>query len=117
MTSAKIRYIQNIYEKKYGRLGKIASRYIGAGYSVEFNHPTRYGSVSLLVRGKGSVMAIEVVDSNEKVDAEKVKVFIEKAKLLKAKPVLILYSASPKLNDDVMKLCRDNGVKIRRIKL
>ncbi|MEM1541701.1 MAG: hypothetical protein QW101_05645 [Ignisphaera sp.] len=117
MTSAKIRYIQNIYEKKYGRLGRIAGRYVGAGYGVEFNHPTRYGPVSLLVRGRGSIMAIEVVENNDKVDIEKIKVFIEKAKLLKAKPVLILYSTGSKLSDDVRKLCMDNGVKIRRIKL
>lgn len=116
MVSSKIKHLQKIYEEKYGVMGKVASRYLNAGYSVTFNHPTRYGLIPVVVYGKGLRIAIEVIEKSGYIDINIVKNLIEKAKLLKAKPMLILCSDGPRLSDEIRKLCKDNGVKIRRIK-
>jgi hypothetical protein len=116
MATAKARYLQKVFEEKYGVIGKVAGKYLEAGYSIEFMHPTRYGKVHILARKEGKILAIEVIDKSGNVDENVVKTFLEKAKLLKAKPILVLYSDGPKITENLYKFCIDNGIKIRRIK-
>jgi hypothetical protein len=117
MITAKVRYFQKVFEDKYGVIGRVAGKYLEAGYSIEFMHPTRYGKVHILARKEGKILAIEVVDKPGNLDENTVKTFLEKVKLLNAKPVLVLYSDGPRLSDDLHKFCIDNGIKIRRIRV
>ncbi len=117
MTSARIAYLQKVYREKYGPIGVVASRYLGAGYSVEIMHPTRYGPIHIIARGNNTIMAIEVIDKPIKVTIDDIQRLSNKAKLINAKPILILYSDGPIISDDVYSFCRENGVRIRRIRV
>jgi hypothetical protein len=116
MVTAKARFLIRKFEEKYGIIGKVAGRYVAAGLSVEFMHPTRYGPIQIVVRGGGKVFAVEVIENPAKLSLDSIKVFIEKAKLIKAKPILVLYSSNAKLPDELYKFCIENGVKVRVIK-
>jgi hypothetical protein len=117
MVTAKARFLIRKFEEKYGIIGKVAGRYVAAGLSVEFMHPTRYGPIQIVVRGGGGkVFAVEVTENPAKLSLDSIKVFIEKAKLIKAKPILVLYSSNAKLSDELYRFCTENGVKVRVIK-
>jgi len=116
MVTAKARFLIRKFEEKYGIIGKVAGRYVAAGLSVEFMHPTRYGPIQIVVRGGGKVFAVEVIENPAKLSLDSIKVFIEKAKLIKAKPILVLYSSNAKLPDELYKFCIENRVKVRVIK-
>jgi len=115
MVTARARFLIKRLEEKYGLVGRVAGRYIAAGLSVELMHPTRYGAIHIIARGGGKVFAIEVVDKPEKLSLDVIKTFAEKAKLVKASPILVLYSNNVKLPDELYKFCVENGVKIRVI--
>jgi RecB family endonuclease NucS len=117
MVTARARYLIERLEQKFGVIGKVAGRYIAAGLSVELMHPTRYGPIHIIARGdKGKILAIEVVEEANKVTVDQVKTFLEKAKLIKAKPILAIYSSNFKLPDDVYKFCKENGIKIKVVR-
>jgi hypothetical protein len=117
MVTARARFLAKKFEEKYGVIGKVAGRYIAAGLSVEFAHPTRYGPIHLVARGcGGKLFAIEIVDKLEKLTLDTIKTLAEKAKLVRAKPVLVLYFSNIRLSDELYKFCVENGVKIRVIR-
>lgn len=117
MTTARIRHLQKILIEKYGVIGRVASRYLGAGYSLELMHPTRYGPIHIIARGGGGqIFAIEVISKPDDTNLETVKSFLEKAKLVRAKPILVLYSDGIKLPEEVYKFCIENGIKVKRVK-
>ncbi len=112
----RIRMLQRILREKYGIVGEVASRYLEAGARVRLFHPTRYGPIHVLVYKDNSRYVIEVFSEPKEVPKEVVEKLIEKAKLVKAKPILILYGDGPKMSDDLYKFCIENRVKIRRIR-
>lgn len=116
MSLARIKFIQKSLIEKYGILGNVASKYIEAGLNVRILHPTRYGPIHIVVNGNNIRLAIEVFAESREVPREVVEKIVEKAKLIKAKPVLILYGDGPKLTDEVFELCRKYGVKVRRLR-
>ena len=116
MGIARVRYLMEVFKKKYGVVGKVGSMYLAAGFSVEFMHPTKYGPIHVVARGGGRVFAIEVVEDPSKETIEDVKTFVEKAKLVRAKPILVLYTDNAKLPTEVYKFCIENGVKVRIIR-
>lgn len=114
MTTASRAFIAKLLEKKYGVLGIVASRYVKAGYSVEINHPTRYGPIPIVARKGGSMLAIEVLHNSSDATLDRIKLLREKAALIKAKPVLVIYStARARLHEEVVNYCRESGVKIK----
>jgi len=117
MVTARARYLIERLEQKFGAVGRVAGRYIAAGFSVELMHPTRYGPIHIIARGgKGKILAVEVVEQVNKVTVDQVKTFLEKAKLIKAKPILAIYSNDFKLPDDIYKFCKENGIKIKVVR-
>ena len=116
MGLAKIRFIQKSLIEKYGILGNVASRYLEAGLNVRILHPTRHGPIHIVVNGNNIRLAIEVFAESREVPKEVIERIVEKAKLIKAKPVLILYGDGPKLTNEAFELCRKYGVKVRRIR-
>jgi len=117
MSTARAKYLMKVFERKYGVVGKVGGMYLAAGLSVEFMHPTKHGPVHVVAKGVGGkVLAIEVVEDPSKETIEGVKTFIERAKSIRAKPILILYTSNAKLPTEVYKFCVENGVKVRIIR-
>jgi len=105
------------YEKAHGILGKVAGRYIAAGYSVELNHPTRFGAINIIARKEGEILAIDVITEKSKLNVDSAKALVEKAKLIKAKPILFAYGFSwVEIPEDLRKFCEENDVKLRVVK-
>jgi hypothetical protein len=57
VVTARQRYMIRRLGRVYGIVGRVAGRYVAAGYSVELNHPTRYGPIHIVARGNGQVLA------------------------------------------------------------
>ncbi|MEZ0346094.1 MAG: hypothetical protein ABWK01_06060 [Infirmifilum sp.] len=91
MTLARIRYLQRQLAKKYGVIGRVASRYLEAGLSVRLNHPTRLGPAHLVVQGNGKKLLVEVYNNPTPLKPEDVRRVAEKARLLRATPVIVVY--------------------------
>ena len=115
MTLAKIRFLQRKLTEKYGEIGVVASRYVEAGLHVQLMHPTRYGPAHIIATGHGQRIVVEVVKDPGLVPAEVVKNLSEKARLLRARPILVLYGHGPKLNDEVRGLIAELGVKVKQV--
>lgn len=116
MSLAKIRFVQKALIEKYGNVGIVASRYLEAGFSVRVNHSTRLGPIHIIAGGNGMRLAIEVFSEPREVPRDVIEKLVEKAKLVRAKPILVLYGNGPKLSDELFKFCKERGVKIRRIR-
>ena len=113
VATAKQRYLSRVLVKKHGIIGVVASRYVEAGYSVELFHSTRKGPVQILAR-KGGVIAVEVFDKGI-VTLDAVKAFHEKTKVLRAKPVVVLYGSGVALSEEAKAYCNENGIKVKRL--
>ncbi|MEM1774918.1 MAG: hypothetical protein QW123_01810 [Desulfurococcaceae archaeon] len=115
MPTAKQAYIMSVLARKHGVIGSVAGRYVGAGYSVTLNHNTRYGTIDIVARRGNEVLAIKVFSKSGKISVEDVKVHVEKAKLLKAKPIVVLYGRDVQLSEEAKKFCDENSVRVRRV--
>ncbi|MEM2597384.1 MAG: hypothetical protein QXT50_01815 [Thermofilum sp.] len=115
MTTARLRYLQAILQKRYGLLGKAASKYAGAGLHVRVNHPTRHGPAHVLAVGRGQKLAVEVYSGSAPAGTSLVELVARKAELLKAKPVLLLYGDAS-LSPEALELAKKLGVKVRRMR-
>jgi len=113
VATARARYVVRRL-KKYGIVGIVAGRYIEAGYSVELSHKTRLGNIDILVRSRGEVYAVEVLHRGI-YTVDQAKLLQEKAKLVGARPVLILYGRQPRLTAEALSYCSSNGIKVRRV--
>ena len=116
MSLARIRSMQKKLIRRYREIGIVASRYVEAGLHVRVMHPTRYGHIHVLATGNRQRLAIDVYKNAGEVDEEFVNRLVEKARLLKAKPILILYGDGPRISGDTYKKLIELGVKVRRIK-
>ena len=113
MATARQAYLASKLVEKYGVFGCVASRYVTAGYSARMLHPTRYGPVHIIAKKHGIVLAIDVVTEN--LTSEVAKKLLEKAKLLRARPVLVVYGKGVAVPGDVILFCRENGIKLKRV--
>ena len=106
-------YLASRLVEKYGVIGRVASRYVTAGYSVRVFHPTRYGPLHVIAVKHGNTLAIDVVTGS--INIEIVKNLLEKSKLLRAKPILVVYGRGVVIPEDVKTFCNENGIKVKRI--
>ncbi|MEM2353747.1 MAG: hypothetical protein QXP03_03005 [Desulfurococcaceae archaeon] len=113
MATAKQKHTSKMLARRYGTVGVIAGRYIEAGFSVKVFYPTRYGLIQVVAR-KGGVFAIDVFDKGT-VTLDAVKALHEKAKLLKAKPIVVLYGGGVEVSNEARSYCEENGIRIRRV--
>lgn len=116
MTLARVRYLGRRLAKKYGVLGIVAGRYLEAGYSVEFGHRTSKGLIDLLARKEGTVLAIRVVHGPARITRELVEEAAEQARLVDAKPVVVLYGRGHKISGEAVEQARRLGVSFKRIR-
>lgn len=113
MATARQRYLTNRLVEKYGVIGRVASRYICAGYSVKLLHLTRHGPVHIVAKKHGSVLAIDVVTGNPSINTA--KNLLEKSKLLKAHPILVIYGGEFTVPREVLLFCEENGIRLKRV--
>ncbi len=114
MVTARRKYLVRRVAKLYGIVGKVAGRYVVAGYSVEFNHPTRYSSVHVVARGNGQVLTVEVVHERGRLTVDTARNLLEKAKLIKARPILAVYGLGwSDIPEELKRFCEENGIKLR----
>ncbi len=116
MSLARIVFMQKKLSKKFGVVGKVAGRYLEAGFSVHIGFETPEGRVDIVAKKEGQVLAIDVVDGAVKIEPETVEVVAKKARSINAKPVLVLYGAGPKLTDEAKAKAKELGVQLRRIR-
>ncbi|MCS7111285.1 MAG: hypothetical protein RMI45_00950 [Ignisphaera sp.] len=109
-------YLCKIFERRYGVIGRVARRYLMAGYSVEFMHPTRYGSIHIIARRGSEKIAVEVFEKPSSVTMDTATRLLEKSRLVGAKPLLVLYSSGPRMDSTMRNYCAENGIRIRRIR-
>jgi len=116
VTLAEIVFQQRKLEQKYGVEGKVAGRYVEAGFHVRMHVATKHGIVSFVAIKGRERLAIDVVDGKKilsKADLESLK---RKAESLSAKPVLVLYGSGPRLNDEARNYARENSIEVKRIR-
>lgn len=116
MVLARIRYISKQMAKKYGVIGRVASRYLEAGLSVRLNHPTRLGNAHIVAQGNGQRLVVEVYSSSKPADAAVVARVAEKARLLRARPVLVLYGKRASITPEALSEARKLQVKVKRVR-
>ncbi len=111
-----MRFSQKRLIARYGPIGVVAARYLEAGLSVRVNHPTRYGPIHVLAWGHGQRRAVEVYNSSRPPSREVVENIAAKARLVNAKPVLVLYGSTPRPVGDALEAANSLGVALKRIR-
>ncbi|RLG89066.1 MAG: hypothetical protein DRO18_00115 [Thermoprotei archaeon] len=101
-------YKANVLKEKYGVLGKVASRYLLAGFDVRIRDDLIY------VRGKGVNEVLGVIVSERDVDR-----VLNKLKEIKDKvglSVTAVFYGNKKWGDEVTSKFKDQGIKVRFIR-
>ncbi|MET1102121.1 MAG: hypothetical protein ABWW69_06590 [Pyrodictiaceae archaeon] len=115
MSLARIVFAQKKLRKRYGYKGSVAGRYLEAGFSVRLNIRTKSGVLDILAVKGSTRLAIDVRTIDE-VREDDLASLAEKAKSLKAKPVLVVYGAGGKLDDKVVSKAHEYGILIKRVR-
>ena len=101
-------YQSNRLIKKYGVLGKVASRYLLAGYSV------RVQSDYILASKQGSNLVIGVA-INDKDVGELIDKIAAASKKFNRVPVIVLYGRN-KWKDETINMIREHGITYRLVR-
>ncbi|MCD6487868.1 MAG: hypothetical protein J7K21_01410 [Desulfurococcales archaeon] len=117
MVTARARFIQKKISKKYGIVGKVAGRYIGAGYSVSFNKKVGDLTFDFIASKNRQILAIKIVSNTTLVKPGLVDQVAEAAKKISAKPVIILYGSGPSISEDALKKANEAGISIKRLRV
>ncbi len=116
MSLARIVFMQKKLSRKFGVVGKVAGRYLEAGYSIHVGFDTPEGRVDIVAKKEGQVLAIDVVDGSVRVGPDTVEAVARKARSINAKPVLVLYGSGPKLTEEAKSRAKELGVSIKRVR-
>ncbi len=108
--SWRIRYLANRLSQKYGELGRVASKYVLAGHSVQLRGD------HIVVKGKGFNAVITLAKSRNEIrdSARKAKDIASKLGP-SYRPVLVIYG-SYRVPGDVLEEVRGDGVLVKRFK-
>lgn len=111
-TARQTRVIKRLV-KNNGVLGRVAARYIEAGFRVKLD-PGIEGLDIVAVK-EGVKLGVKVLTNPKLVEGsvEKLKSSCEKHGF---KPVLVLYGSVPKLNKEVLDKLVENGVIVKRVR-
>ncbi len=116
MVLAPTRFAQKRLIARHGPVGVVAARYLEAGLSVRVFHPTRLGPVHVLAWGHGQRRAVEVYNSSRPPSRELVERVAEKARLVRATPVLVLYGSTPGPRGEAREAAERLGVALKRVR-
>lgn len=116
MSLARIVFLKKKLEKKYGVVGKVAGRYVEAGYTVNVGFQTAKGNIDIVAKKEGQILAIDVITGSVKVGTDVIERLKEKAATINAKPILVLYGAGPQLQEEALKKAEELGVEVKRVR-
>ncbi len=116
MSLARIVFLKKKLAEKYGVEGKVAGRYIEAGYSVRMKPRTRHGELSFIAYKGSQRLAVDVVYLERGVKLEDLENLKKKAELLQAKPVLVLYGSLPRISQELREKIEELGISMKRIR-
>jgi len=116
MSLARIVFEQKKLAQRYGVVGRIAGRYLEAGYSVAVGLETPAGRVGFLAQKAGERIAVDVYTGSVRITKEQVVAIADKAAALKAKPVLALHGRGVKVTPEALEEAKKRGVAIKRFK-
>ncbi len=101
--------------KRFGIKGRVAARYVAAGYSVTVNPPLE--GVDFTASKHGVRYAGIIFWEKKSIGPE----IIEKAHAIgekyRVKPVIVLYGSGPKITAEALDKARELGVLVRRIRI
>ncbi|MCE4599308.1 MAG: hypothetical protein F7C81_03825 [Desulfurococcales archaeon] len=115
MTTAKRIFESKMLSEKYGVLGKVAGRYIKAGYSIR---GVDLEERSFIAARRGEKLLVKVIWNVNKIDDSMLDELKNKAKTLNAKPLLIVYGAKPRVSAirSIIDSIKAREISFRRIK-
>lgn len=114
MTGARQIFVMRKLITNYGYVGKVAAKYVAAGYSVTVNPPLKgvdFTASKHGIRFAGIIFAEKKTYGVEEI--EKVKEIAEKYKV---KPLIILYGAGPRITSEALEKAKKYGIIIKRIR-
>lgn len=114
MTTARRMFIINKLLKKKNIVGKVAARYVAAGFSVTVNPPLKGVDFTAT---KHSVRYAGIILWQKKKYGEEVVVKAKEiAEKYKVKPIVILYGSGPVVDKEVILKAREEGIIVKRIR-
>jgi predicted RecB family endonuclease len=116
VTLAEIAFQQKKLERRYGVEGRVAGKYVEAGFHVRMHVQTRHGKVSFVAIKGSEKYAVDVIVEKRTINKTDVETLVSKAKSLGARPVLVLYGAGPKLSEEALATVKESGVVVKRIR-
>ncbi len=114
MTSARQIFLMKRLIRKYRVKGRVASRYIAAGYSVTINPPLE--GVDFTASKHGVRFAGIILSDKKMYDVDIVEKAHEISEKYRVKPILILYGSGPRLSPKALEKAREYGVIVRRVR-
>jgi len=108
--SWRTRYLANRLSEKYGELGRIASKYVLAGHSVQLRGD------HIVVSGSGFNAVITLAKSRKEIRERAIRAKNLASKLGQGyRPVLVIYG-SYRVPRDMLEEVRGEGVLVKRFK-
>ena len=116
MTTAREAFEAKKLAQKYGVVGKVAGRYVTAGYKVDVVTTSEEAPYHFTAARRGEKLAVLVYSKTGKIPLKVVEGLAGKAKEEGLKPVLALYGAGPQVSEELLGKARELGVSIRRVR-
>ncbi len=115
MVTAKAKFISRRLREKYGVVGKVAERYISAGYSVTFNVKCNDVLFDFIAK-KGEKIGVKIYNGKIKVGLEDIEKISRAAEKLGVKPVIVLYGSGPSVSEEALDKADELNISIKRIR-
>ena len=94
---------------------KVAKRYVKGGYKVKKHYIIKHGEIDILAKRGKETLAIEVKSGKPVITSTIIRKLVQKARSLKAKPVLALTSNKFKITSKARKEIKKYKVRIKRL--
>ncbi len=116
MVTAKAKFISKKLAQKYGVIGKVASRYVAAGYSVNILSEQSNSFFDIIAIKSGEKYAIKVFTNAKEIGYEELKKIVDEATKIGAKPIAVLYGSGPRISEDALSKLDELHIKIKRVR-
>jgi len=114
LSISRIRYISKIFAKKYGATGKVASRYLQAGFSIRFLGNQGQGEEFLAA--KSGVNYYVRVFATRPPSLRDIELLAKSAEKYNAKPVVVLYGRLKPLKEEVVSALKEKNITVKRVR-
>ncbi len=100
--------------KRYGLVGKVAGRYVAAGYNVTVKPPIK--GVDFIASGQGRRYGGFIFSGKTTVTPDKIEEVAKIAKTYGLEPLVVLYGRGAKITAEAIEKAKELDVKIRRVR-